>query len=72
MNSSTVGLIILAAGASTRMGTPKQLLPYRERSFIRHITEGCDRIRLPTHCSSSWGQMRNELSLKSANYPYKS
>jgi molybdenum cofactor cytidylyltransferase len=39
MNSSTVGLIILAAGASTRMGTPKQLLPYRERSFIRHITE---------------------------------
>jgi molybdenum cofactor cytidylyltransferase len=39
MNSSTVGLIILAAGASTRMGTPKQLLPYRQRSFIRHITE---------------------------------
>jgi molybdenum cofactor cytidylyltransferase len=39
MNSSTVGLIILAAGASTRMGTPKQLLPYRERSFIRYITE---------------------------------
>ena len=39
MNSSTVGLIILAAGASTRMGTPKQLLTYRGRSFIRHITE---------------------------------
>jgi molybdenum cofactor cytidylyltransferase len=39
MNSSTIGLIILAAGASTRMGTPKQLLTYRGRSFIRHITE---------------------------------
>jgi molybdenum cofactor cytidylyltransferase len=39
MNSSTVGLIILAAGASTRMGTPKQLLPYRERSFVHHIAE---------------------------------
>jgi molybdenum cofactor cytidylyltransferase len=39
MNSSTVGLIILAAGASTRMGTPKQLLPYRGRSFVRHIAE---------------------------------
>src|ERR687885_2161258 len=39
MNSSTVGLIILAAGASTRMGSPKQLLPYQGRSFIRHITE---------------------------------
>ncbi len=39
MNSSTVGLIILAAGASTRMGTPKQLLSYRGHSFIRHIAE---------------------------------
>lgn len=39
MNSSTVGLIILAAGASTRMGTPKQLLSYRGRSFVRHIVE---------------------------------
>ena len=39
MNYSTVGLIILAAGASTRMGTPKQLLLYRGCSLIRHITE---------------------------------
>lgn len=39
MKSSSVGLIILAAGASTRMGTPKQLLLYRGRSFVRHITE---------------------------------
>jgi molybdenum cofactor cytidylyltransferase len=39
MNSSTIGLIILAAGASTRMGTPKQLLPYQGCSFVRHITE---------------------------------
>jgi molybdenum cofactor cytidylyltransferase len=39
MNSPAVGLIILAAGASTRMGTPKQLLLYQGRSFIRHIAE---------------------------------
>jgi molybdenum cofactor cytidylyltransferase len=39
MNSSNIGLIILAAGASTRMGTPKQLLSYRGRSFVCHITE---------------------------------
>lgn len=39
MNSPTVGLIILAAGASTRMGTPKQLLTYRGHSFVRHIAE---------------------------------
>ncbi|MGB5635072.1 MAG: nucleotidyltransferase family protein [Waterburya sp.] len=34
-----VGLIILAAGASARMGTPKQLLPYRGRSLVRHAAE---------------------------------
>ena len=39
MNSSTIGLMILAAGASTRMGTPKQLLLYQGCSFIHHITE---------------------------------
>jgi molybdenum cofactor cytidylyltransferase len=39
MNSSTIGLMILAAGASTRMGTPKQLLAYRGCSFIRNIAE---------------------------------
>lgn len=39
MSSSTVGLIILAAGASTRMGTPKQLLLYQGCSLIRHVTE---------------------------------
>jgi|SRR4028119_2472151 molybdenum cofactor cytidylyltransferase len=39
MNSSNIGLIILAAGASTRMGTPKQLLLYRGRSFVHYITE---------------------------------
>jgi molybdenum cofactor cytidylyltransferase len=33
-----VGLVILAAGASTRMGTPKQLLPFRGKSLLRHAT----------------------------------
>ena len=31
---SGIGLIILAAGASTRMGSPKQLLEYREQTLI--------------------------------------
>ncbi|MBD1892770.1 nucleotidyltransferase family protein [Coleofasciculus sp. FACHB-SPT9] len=39
MNAPVVGLIILAAGASTRMGTPKQLLMYQGRSFLRHTAE---------------------------------
>ncbi len=32
-------LIILAAGASTRLGRPKQLLPFRGRSLLRHAAE---------------------------------
>lgn len=36
---SNIGLVILAAGASARMGTPKQLLRYREQSLIRHVVE---------------------------------
>ncbi|HEY9651446.1 MAG TPA: nucleotidyltransferase family protein, partial [Coleofasciculaceae cyanobacterium] len=39
LNSSTIGLMILAAGSSTRMGMPKQLLLYQGCSFIRHIVE---------------------------------
>lgn len=31
-----VGLLILAAGASTRLGRPKQLLPYRGTNLIVH------------------------------------
>ncbi|MEB3180115.1 MAG: nucleotidyltransferase family protein [Nostocaceae cyanobacterium] len=34
-----VGIIILAAGASTRMGKPKQLLLYQGRSFLQHTIE---------------------------------
>jgi molybdenum cofactor cytidylyltransferase len=35
----SIGLVILAAGASTRMGAAKQLLPFRGRSLLRHATE---------------------------------
>jgi molybdenum cofactor cytidylyltransferase len=34
-----VALLILAAGSSTRMGRPKQLLPYRGRTLLRHAAE---------------------------------
>ena len=33
------GIIILAAGSSTRMGRPKQLLPYKGQSLLRHIVD---------------------------------
>ncbi len=45
--------MLLAAGASTRMGQPKQLLPYRGRTLLRHAAEtavatGCTPIVLVT------------------------
>jgi len=36
---SKIAVIILAAGASTRMGKPKQLLPLRGRSLFRNAVE---------------------------------
>ncbi|NMG10448.1 nucleotidyltransferase family protein [Brasilonema sp. UFV-L1] len=37
--ASAIGAIILAAGASTRMGQPKQLLQFQGRSFLRYSVE---------------------------------
>jgi molybdenum cofactor cytidylyltransferase len=35
----STAIIILAAGSSTRMGKPKQLLTYDNRTFLRHAAE---------------------------------
>ncbi len=39
MAGNEYGIIILAAGNSSRLGEPKQLLQYQGKSLIRHITE---------------------------------
>jgi molybdenum cofactor cytidylyltransferase len=39
MSTGQYGIIILAAGASTRLGTPKQLLPYRQKNLLRFTIE---------------------------------
>lgn len=36
-----IGAIVLAAGASSRMGTAKALLPYRGQTFLEHILATC-------------------------------
>ncbi|MCW3055617.1 MAG: hypothetical protein JWN14_4787 [Chthonomonadales bacterium] len=36
---SSIGLVLLAAGGSTRLGTPKQLLPYQGKSLLRQAAE---------------------------------
>jgi molybdenum cofactor cytidylyltransferase len=39
MTPRRIGIVILAAGRSQRMGQPKQLLPFRERTLLRHAVE---------------------------------
>src|SRR5882762_341108 len=34
---SKTGIIILAAGSSSRMGEPKQLMMYKDKTFLQHI-----------------------------------
>ena len=41
-----IAIVILAAGGSTRLGSPKQLLEYRGRTLLRHAAE----TALATHC----------------------
>lgn len=36
---SNIAVVLLAAGGSTRMGSPKQLLPYNGRPLVRHAAE---------------------------------
>lgn len=38
-NPSRIGLVILAAGASRRMGRPKQLLPIGNKSLLEHAVD---------------------------------
>jgi molybdenum cofactor cytidylyltransferase len=39
MTPRCIGIVILAAGGSRRMGQPKQLWPFRERTLLRHAVE---------------------------------
>ena len=67
-SSGPVALVLLAAGASSRMGQPKQLLPYHGRTLLRHAAEtavatGCTPIVLVT------GALHDELLPEIAGLP---
>jgi molybdenum cofactor cytidylyltransferase len=60
-----VGIVILAAGASTRMGTPKQLLCHRQQSFLTYAVEVaiasvCDPIVVVLGANAD--QMRSQVA----------
>ena len=66
----TVALLLLAAGASTRMGQPKQLLAYRGRTLLRHAAEtaaasGCRPLVLVT------GAIHAALAAEVAGLPFQ-
>ncbi|NET70277.1 MAG: NTP transferase domain-containing protein [Sphaerospermopsis sp. SIO1G2] len=51
MKISNVSIIILAAGASTRMGSPKQLLDYQGENLVnstikKAVSSVCDPVIL--------------------------
>lgn len=41
MTPAKIGVLILAAGASSRMGEPKQLLPWKGRPLLAHVLKEC-------------------------------
>lgn len=59
-----IGVIVLAAGGSSRMGSPKQLLPYGGQTLIRRaaqaaVASNCDRVAVVI--GSDAPQMMREL-----------
>lgn len=63
-DAATIGMLILAAGASTRLGKPKQLLQYQGQSFLRHtakvgLASGCQPIIVVLGAQAE--QLRSEV-----------
>jgi len=52
---SKTGIIILAAGNSTRMGEPKQLMMYKNKTFLQHIIDEAKNANLdPVICVTGY------------------
>lgn len=49
------GIIILAAGSSSRMGEPKQLMKFKNKTFLQHIVEESKEANLnPVICVTGY------------------
>jgi len=52
---SKTGIIVLAAGSSSRMGEPKQLMKFKSRTFLQHIVEESKEANLnPVICVTGY------------------
>jgi molybdenum cofactor cytidylyltransferase len=52
---SKTGIIILAAGSSSRMGEPKQLMKFKSKTFLQHIIEESKEANLnPVICVTGY------------------
>ncbi len=47
--SKKIGVVLLAAGSSSRMGTPKQLLKWGSNSLINHVLQEVSKVRYATY-----------------------
>jgi molybdenum cofactor cytidylyltransferase len=64
---SNIAIIILAAGTSSRLGSPKQLLSYKGKNLLRHTVDealetGCQSVFVVLGANSEL--LRNELKDK--------
>ena len=73
-----IGAIVLAAGGSTRMGRPKQLLAFNAQSMLRHVTEvavaaGCAPIVVVLGCQHErmLGELEGMPVVAAANLCWK-
>lgn len=64
LKMSNIAIVILAAGTSARMGSPKQLLSYKNKNLLRHTVDealatGCESVFVVL--GANLDLLRNEL-----------
>lgn len=66
--ADAIGTVVLAAGASGRLGRPKQLLPYQGRTLLRHALETALAAGLGPVCLVT-GALHEELMAEADGLP---
>ncbi len=48
MQTADIGVVILAAGRSSRLGQPKQLVAFRKKTLLQHVLDEASQIKFST------------------------